>query len=165
MSHDDDPVYAGEYGQLTPCGGGDPIPLVKKRILVGRKGEADIQLRFNNVSTQHCRLTLEYGYWFDRDLNSRNGTKVDGRSVERKRLDPGCTLSIARHDYTVDFDPKSLGAYGPPPSDDDFMDELMRGSLMDRAGMSKRDKKLDPSRKSADEAFEDMREDEDTGNA
>jgi adenylate cyclase len=156
----DDLEYAGPYGQLTPCGGGDPIPLVKKRLLVGRKGEADIRLRFNNVSTQHCRLTLEFGYWFVRDLNSRNGTKVDGKSVQRKRLDPGARLSIARHDYLVEFDPKALGAYGPPPSDDDFTEEMMRSSLMDRAGLSKRDKRRDESRKSADEAFEEKREDE-----
>jgi adenylate cyclase len=134
--------------------------LTKKRLLVGRKGEADIQLKFHNVSTQHCRLTLEYGYWFVRDLNSRNGVKVDGRSVERKRLDPGCKLSIARHDYIVDFDPKALGAYGPPPSDDDFTEELMRSSLMDRAGLSKRDKRIDPNRKSVDQTFEEAREDD-----
>ena len=93
------------------------------------------------MSSQHCRLTLEYGYWFVRDLNSRNGIKVDKRPVIRKRLDPDCKLSIARHEYIVEYDPQSLGAYGPPPADDDYMDEMMRTSLMDRAGLSKRDKK------------------------
>lgn len=131
--------FAGPYGQLTPCGGGDPIPLMKDRLLIGRRGEADVQLRFNNVSTQHCRMTLEYGYWFVRDMNSRNGTKVDGRTIIRKRLDPGSKLSIARHDYIIEYEPQALGAYGPPPADDDFMDEMMRSSLMDRAGLSKRD--------------------------
>jgi adenylate cyclase len=130
--------YAGPYGQLTPTGGGDPIPLVKKRLLVGRRGEADIQLKFNNVSTSHCRLTLEYGYWFVRDLNSRNGTKVDGRVVMRKRVDPGSKLSIARHEYEIEYEPQLLGAFGPPPADDDYMEELMRSSLMDRAGLGKR---------------------------
>lgn len=141
MSNEEHEDYAGPFGQLTPTGGGDPIPLLKKRIMVGRRGEADIQLKFNNVSTQHCRLTLEHGYWFVRDLNSRNGTKVDGRSIMRKRVDPDSTLSIARHDYVVEYDPQSLGAYGPPPADDDVMEELMRSSLMDRAGLRKRDKK------------------------
>jgi pSer/pThr/pTyr-binding forkhead associated (FHA) protein len=130
--------YAGPFGQLTPTGGGDPIPLTKKRLLVGRQGEADIQLKFNNVSTNHCRLTLEYGYWFVKDLNSRNGTKVDKRTIMRKRVDPGSTLSIARHDYIVEYDPQALGAYGPPPADDDYMEEMMRSSLMDRAGITKR---------------------------
>ncbi|TWU48319.1 FHA domain-containing protein [Rubripirellula reticaptiva] len=131
--------YAGAYGQLTPIGGGDPIPLVKDRLLIGRRGEADIQLKFPNVSTQHCRLTLEHGYWFVKDLNSRNGIKVDDRPALRKRLDPNCKLSIAKHHYIVEYEPQKLGAYGPPPADDDYMDELMRSSLMDRAGLSRRD--------------------------
>ncbi len=135
--------YAGPFGQLTPCGGGDPIPLMKKRLLVGRQGEADIQLKFNNVSTQHCRLTLEYGYWFVRDLNSRNGTKVNDRAVIRKRIDPESKLSIARHEYIVEYDPQTLGAYGPPPADDDYLDEMLRSSLMDRAGLKKRDMQRD----------------------
>ena len=139
--HEDEAPYAGPYGQLTPTGGGDPIPLIKDRLVVGRRAESDIQLKFANVSSQHCRLTLEHGYWFIRDLNSRNGIKVDRRPVIRKRLDPGCKVSIARHEYIIDYDPQSLGAYGPPPADDEYMDELMRSSLMDRAGLQRRDDK------------------------
>jgi adenylate cyclase len=139
--HEDEAPYAGQFGQLTPTGGGDPIPLIKDRLVVGRRAESDIQLKFANVSSQHCRLTLEHGYWFIRDLNSRNGIKVDKRPVIRKRLDPGCKVSIARHEYIIDYDPQSLGAYGPPPADDEYMDELMRSSLMDRAGLERRDKK------------------------
>ena len=133
--------FAGPYGQLTPIGGGDPIPLIKDRLSIGRRAEADIQLKFNNVSGQHCRMSLEHGYWFIRDMNSRNGVKVDGRPVIRKRLDPKCKLSIARHEYLVEYDPQTLGAYGPPPADDEYLDELMKSSLMDRAGLSKRDTK------------------------
>ena len=130
--------FAGTYGQMTPCGGGDPIPLMKDRLTIGRRAECDIQLRFANVSGQHCRLTLEYGYWFVRDLNSRNGVKVDGRSIIRKRLDPDCKISIAKHQYTVEYDPQALGAFGPPPGDDDYMEEMLKSSLMDRAGLQKR---------------------------
>lgn len=136
---DEDLDFVGKFGQLTPTGGGDPIPLTKERLLVGRRSECDIQLKFNNVSGQHARLTLEQGYWFIRDMNSRNGIKVDGKPVIRKRLDPKTKLSIARHEYLVEYDPQTLGAYGPPPADDDYMDEMMRSSLMDRAGLSKRD--------------------------
>ncbi len=139
MSIEEEQIYAGPFGQLTPIGGGDAIPLMKDRLLIGRRSESDIQLNFANVSTQHCRMTLEHGYWFIRDLNSRNGVKVDDRSVIRKRLDPGCKVSIARHHYNIEYEPQRLGAYGPPPADDDYMDELMKSSLMDRAGLSRRD--------------------------
>ena len=44
------------YGQLLPLGGGDPIPLLKTELLVGRRESCDIVLRFANVSAHHCQL-------------------------------------------------------------------------------------------------------------
>lgn len=128
----------GEYGELVPCGGGDPIPLFKPKLVIGRREANDIVLKFSNVSGQHCKLSLESGYWFVRDLNSRNGTKVEGKRVLRKRLDPGVVISFAKHDYTVEYDPQKLGAFGTPPPDDDDAEEMMRRSLMDRAGLTRR---------------------------
>lgn len=138
LEADEELVFAGKYGQLVPVGGGDPIPLIKERLLVGRQSDCDIQLKFPNVSSNHCRMAIEEGYWFARDLNSRNGTKVDGRTVIRKRLDPKCKIAFGKHEYIVEYDPHALGAYGPPPPDDDYLDELNKHSLMDRAGISKR---------------------------
>jgi adenylate cyclase len=126
------------YGELVPCGGGDPIPLLKDRLVIGRRESCDIVLRFANISGQHCRMSLESGYWFVKDLNSRNGTKVNGVRVARKRLDPGSKVSIAKHDYEIFYDPESLGAFGPPPPDDDHMEEMLRRSLLDRAGLDRR---------------------------
>lgn len=142
MSSENDEIqFAGAFGQLTPVGGGDPIPLIKDKLLIGRRSQCDIRLNFSNVSGQHCRMTLEHGYWFIRDLNSRNGTKVDDRPVMRKRADPKCRVSIARHHYILEYEPQLLGAYGPPPADDDYLEEVMKSSLMDRAGITKRDNK------------------------
>ena len=125
---------------------------MKDRLTIGRRAECDVQLKFANVSGQHCRMTLEYGYWFIRDLNSRNGLKVDGRSAIRKRLDPGCKVTIAKHEYTIEYDPQSLGAYGPPPGDDDYMEDMIKSSLLSRAGLQKRasDDKVKSKRKSLD---------------
>ena len=129
------------YGELLPLGGGDPIPLLQKKLLVGRRESCDIVLRFANVSAHHCQLTVESGYWFVKDLNSRNGTKVDGKRISRKRLDPGCTLSVGKHKYEVQYSPFDLGAQGPPPSDEEHVSEILSRSLLDRAGLDRRDTK------------------------
>lgn len=127
------------FGLLVPTGGGEDVPLKKDRILIGRRDNCDIVLRFPNVSGQHCRLSLESGYWFVKDLDSRNGTKVNGlRVAGQKRLDPGNILSVAKHQYEIRYNPESLGASGPPPSDDDNFESLMRTSLMDKAGLQRR---------------------------
>lgn len=128
-----------EYGQLVPFGGGDNIDLKKDRLVLGRREQCDIVLRFNNVSGQHARLTLEQGYWFLKDLGSRNGTKVDGYRISRKRLDPGAVITFAKHKYTIEYSPEELGAFGPPPPDDDHIEEVLRKGLLDRAGLARRD--------------------------
>jgi adenylate cyclase len=123
------------YGELIPVGGGDPIPLLKKSLLVGRRESCDIVLRFSNVSAHHCQLTVSSGYWYVKDLQSRNGIKVNGVRVEEKRLDPGDELSVAKHTYDVQYSPMDLGAVGPPPTDDDVPANLMKMSLLQRAGL------------------------------
>jgi len=123
------------YGQLVPVGGGDPIPLLKKKLLVGRREGCDITLRFANVSAHHCQLSLEHGYWFIKDLKSRNGTKLNGTRIERKRVDPGDELSVAKHKYRVEYSPVDLGAAGPPPADEEQVAEILGRSLLDRAGL------------------------------
>ena len=126
-------------GQLIPMGGGDPIPLLKDTLLVGRRESCDIVLRFGNVSAHHCQLFLEAGYWFVKDLSSRNGTKVNGHRIEaRKRLDPGDQLSVAKHGYQVAYSPQDLGASGSPPPDEESLTDILNKSLLDRAGLDRR---------------------------
>jgi len=115
-------------------GGGDPIPLLKKTLLVGRRESCDIVLRFSNVSAHHCQLTVTAGYWYVRDLKSRNGIKVNGIRVTEKRLDPGDVLSVAKHRYEVRYSPIDLGAVGPPPPDAVDTD-IFKKSLLERAGL------------------------------
>jgi adenylate cyclase len=142
------------FGELIPLGGGDPIPLPdpkrKKQLLIGRRESCDIILRFANVSAHHCQLTNEGGYWYVRDLQSRNGIKInDVRVQEQRRLDPGDILSIAKHKYRVEYDPADLGAVGPPPADT-LSQEIMRESLLSRAGLDRRDLGRDDGRRRYD---------------
>ncbi|HQU43953.1 MAG: adenylate cyclase [Planctomycetia bacterium 21-64-5] len=126
------------YGELIPLGGGDPIPLRKKSLLVGRRESCDIVLRFPNVSAHHCQLTLLNGYWYVHDLQSRNGVKVNNLKVTEKRIDPGDTLAVAKHRYEIHYSPADLGAVGPPPTDGD-RSEIFQKSLLERAGLLTKD--------------------------
>ena len=126
------------YGELTPVGGGDPIPLLKPRLMVGRRESCDVVLRFPNISSHHCLLTLDSGYWYVQDQNSTNGIKVNGARCQRKRVDPGDKLTIAKHTYTVDYSPIELGAVGPPPPDRSEYEMLRGTSIMELAGLVKK---------------------------
>jgi two-component system, NtrC family, sensor kinase len=57
--------------------------------LIGRSSEA-LPINDNTVSRRHAELTPDDGVWWIRDLQSQNGTYVNGvRISERMRLKPG----------------------------------------------------------------------------
>ncbi len=118
-------------------GGGDPIPLLKSTLVIGRRESCDIVLRFPNVSGAHCELSLVEGHWFLKDLGSSNGTKLNGTRVSEGRIGPGDKISVARHEYEVCYDPASNGAdmesvFAAPQRD------IFSRSLLDAAGLVSR---------------------------
>jgi adenylate cyclase len=125
------------YGFLTPVSGGDPFPLSKTEMTVGRHRSCDIVLNFSNVSGKHCKLVLSEGYWYVLDLQSTNGVKVDDRKVTDSRVDPGAMLAISKHFFKLQYDPKQNGATGLPPNRMLYEGEILSQSLMQRAGLEK----------------------------
>lgn len=126
-----EPQHKSMLGELTPCGGGDPIPLLKEKLLVGRRSSCDVTLRFPNVSSHHCELELVDGYWFVRDLGSRNGVKVNGEQIESKCLLPGDEVSFAKHLFEISYKPPKDGKAPEEES------PLARG-LLEKAGLEKK---------------------------
>jgi adenylate cyclase len=122
------------FGELVPQGGGDPVPLLKKKLLIGRRDSCDIALRFPNVSSRHCELEFLDGYWMVRDLGSSNGTKVNGVRVRSKWVLPGDELAVAKHRFQVDYN-VAPDAPPPPPLNDE---EDLGASLLEKAGLVRR---------------------------
>ena len=63
-----------------------PIYLRKKDVLIGRGNEADIQINLDTVSSEHARIHLTSRGWALSDLNSHNGTKLNGRFITQPQL-------------------------------------------------------------------------------
>ena len=120
------------YGELTPCGGGDPVPLLKRKLTVGRRSSCDITLKFPNVSSHHCELELINGYWHVKDLGSSNGVRVNAIRCDQKWLFPGDVLHVARHKFEVQYE-----AVGEKPVEDE---NPFARSLLEKAGLAGRSK-------------------------
>ena len=97
---------AKTLGILTPVGGGDPVPLLKPEMSIGRRRKNDIQLDFENVSGKHCTLRLINGVWHLRDLGSTNGCTLNGQRIANESsILPDDEFGIASHLFSIDYEP------------------------------------------------------------
>lgn len=63
----------------------------------------DVALRIDDrwISRRHCRLTVENGEVYVRDLGSRHGTYVNGQAIEKACLRPGTELCLGLSHFLV----------------------------------------------------------------
>ena len=123
-------------GQLVPCGGGDPIPLLKAELMIGRAGSCDIALRYPNVSARHCALSWRNGYWHVQDLGSSNGIKVNGQRCDEKFLHPGDEVTVAKHRYELKYEADPTAPL--PEEENPFAKSLLEKAGLDKQGRSVR---------------------------
>lgn len=63
-----------------------PIYLKKHDVLIGRGGDCDIQILSDAVSAKHARIHQTSRGWALSDLDSLNGTKLNGRFINQPQL-------------------------------------------------------------------------------
>ena len=78
-----------------------PYPLAKDALSIGRLDACDIVLSDAGVSRKHAEVRREGDEWVVVDLNSTNGTVVNGRPVRRHRLAEGDRIEVG--ETTIEF--------------------------------------------------------------
>ncbi|GAA3637273.1 DUF3662 and FHA domain-containing protein [Microbacterium awajiense] len=73
-------------------------PLVKARTVIGRGSDADITISDAGTSRKHVEILWDGERAMVRDMNSTNGTQLDGRKVVEAALPPDSTVTIGRTD-------------------------------------------------------------------
>jgi pSer/pThr/pTyr-binding forkhead associated (FHA) protein len=71
---------------------------------LGRGDEADVCVDDRWVSRDHCEIDLVEDTLVVRDLHSKHGTFVNGRSVVEAELKPGDVLNIGLSKFRVQYD-------------------------------------------------------------
>jgi FHA domain-containing protein len=72
----------------------------KRRVVLGRSRECDIQIEDANVSRRHAELRQEGTSFWIVDLDSTNGLEVNGKKVKRAKLDPGDSFTVGSTEVT-----------------------------------------------------------------
>jgi len=71
--------------------------LVRDRVGIGRASSSDVQLVHDGISRQHAQIvTDDRGRHVLVDLDSSNGTFIEGQRIRRQVLDPGTIFKIMR---------------------------------------------------------------------
>jgi hypothetical protein len=79
--------------------GGRVYPLIHNTIFVGRSDGADVLVADPSVSQEHARI-INGAHGFEiHDLNSTNGTFVEGQRITRTRLRSGDRITIGQVDF------------------------------------------------------------------
>ena len=70
----------------------------KRRVVIGRSKECDIQLSDANASRRHAELRQEGSAYWLVDLDSTNGSALNGHRTARGKLESGDTITIGSTD-------------------------------------------------------------------
>jgi len=76
----------------------DEFSLEKEVLTIGRKEDNDVQIQNLAVSGHHAKLLTIFNDSFIEDLNSTNGTFVNGKSINKHALQNGDVISIGKHE-------------------------------------------------------------------
>jgi pSer/pThr/pTyr-binding forkhead associated (FHA) protein len=72
-----------------------PVPIRKDVFLIGRGSKCDYIIEHRSVSREHAVITRERNGWFIEDLNSANGTWLEGEQISKHRIENGDEIQIS----------------------------------------------------------------------
>lgn len=97
--------------------------------VAGRSNDADLVLEDDTVSRKHARIYESRGTLWLRDLGSRNGTQINGRTVRHHRLRIGDRLVIGANLLRLDSVP--ISQLEKPSPSESTSGRSMSGSIQD----------------------------------
>ena len=78
--------------------------LTKPKYVIGRTIDNDIAIDENSVSLGHAELINQSGTWYINDLDSLNGTFINGKKIKKSVLVSGDTPWIGRVEFKFDVE-------------------------------------------------------------
>jgi len=91
------------------------VELTNRAFILGRSSKADLRLNDGLISGQHCEITLFRNSEINiRDLESTNGTYINGSKIISQKFFIGDILTLGKHSISIDIkalSPKEYKAF------------------------------------------------------
>lgn len=91
------------------------LSLHKERITLGRRAHNDVVLDMRAISAEHAAIVTILQNSFIEDLDSTNGTQVNGEVIRKHYLQHGDVITVGKYEITYSND--GVTAYAPPASE------------------------------------------------
>jgi predicted component of type VI protein secretion system len=93
---------------------------------IGRLDDNSFQIQEQSISSHHCEVLLKGNDVVVKDLNSTNGTYINGEKVSEKPLKPGQILRLGQVEIRLEADGTAPAAGAPSAADKKKMDPNTR---------------------------------------
>jgi pSer/pThr/pTyr-binding forkhead associated (FHA) protein len=80
------------------------FPLPSSVTVIGRRHSCDLCIPLMSVSRRHCQLNYDDGVLKIRDLDSRNGTYLNGKRIDEAVIQAGDSIKIGPLTFVLQID-------------------------------------------------------------
>ena len=92
------------------------FPIEKGTTVIGRRIDADLRIPLNNISRAHCEILVNGEKITLRDLDSSNGTFLNGEQISEMSLKAGDQIKLGPVVFTVQIDGEPKDIAPPTPA-------------------------------------------------
>ena len=72
------------------------LELTEAETLIGRSASSDVRLGDKSASREHCAISWEGDHFVVEDLQTTNGTRINGKRVRSGKLNDGDQIQIGQ---------------------------------------------------------------------
>ncbi|MEO7031850.1 MAG: FHA domain-containing protein [Herbaspirillum sp.] len=101
------------------------LPLNKERVMIGRRPHNDMVVDHPTVSSEHAVIVTLSNDSFLEDLNSTNGTLVNGQPIKKHFLQDGDVIELAKYRIHYRAGTRTTSAAGAPRFSATLMPQLV----------------------------------------
>jgi len=95
---------------------GFSLEIAQGEILIGRSADCEVTVSDKAVSGRHCAILNDEGRYRVRDLESTNGTRLNGGLIREARLKPGDVITVGSAELVLEGSDMVVDDSEPDPA-------------------------------------------------